>query len=522
MSGFLVTGALLEDTGEITASASPVVLTPSSATILKLSGEGQDGNDQILRLPNASNLQPGVRYYLANRSGVPAEVQDNTTSPFARVEPGFEGEFRLLESGVWDASIYPSVKVGTEDLSLNLVSSGMWSWVSSQLSVSADAFVHIPGLPTTLNKIAKFPSNAIIEYTIPADVASSLAGTYVYINLPNTVQATTGEGAPIEGYYLWFKVGSNGDDPAIADRVGYMVQIAQGDMASTVATAVNTVLTTELSTYLTSAVTDDKVTITYVSSGLVADPMMSDGFSFYYPTAQKTPISLTAPGDVAYVRVRRSTSLPSVDPLEVFTSTLEALDTSDPDLFVVAQNIGFPIGDETSGYRVLIGNQLKLVPNQVAEMHASGAAKGVSGSIQYNRGDNVITADNVFKWDATTRTLFLGDLGITSLSENITLLDNQETPVSILSLDIEDHKNIVLEYSLVRDGNPQVGHIFIVHDGTEASIADNFVAISSLGIQFLASIEESEEFDTTNIVLSYKSSSTGHPATFRYSMRYWV
>ena len=89
----------------------------------------------------------------------------------------------------------------------------------------------------------------------------------------------------------------------------------------------------------------------------------------------------------------------------------------------------------------------------------------------------------------------------------MTLLDNQQEPMEIASFDVATHRNIVLEYSLTRRREPQLGHMFIVHDGVEASIADNFVSLSSIGIQFLASIEG------TNLVFSYKSSATGHPAT---------
>jgi len=514
MSGFLVTGALLEDTEELTASATPVVLTPNSATILKLSGEGDNGSDQVLRLPATSNLQPGVRYYLANRSGVPAEVQDEATNPFATVEPGFEGEFRLLESGVWDASIYPSVRVGTEDLNLSLVCNGQWTWESSSLSVSADAYIHIPGLPNSLNRIAKFPGNAILRYLIPADTASSLAGLYIYVNLPDVLTTTLPEGNV--GFYFWLQVGGLGDDPSISQRIGYMVPIDAGSSASDVATALSAAITNNLSEYVQSVVTDDSFTLTYSTAGLVSDPIVSEGFSFDFVEEQRNELGLSQPNAVAYTKVRRSLALASSLPLPVYQSLLDLLDTSDPDLFIIAQNIGVPEESPESGSRVLIGNQLKLIPGQTAELQANSSAKGPTGAIQYNRGDNILTADNNFVWDSTSKILKMGDLYLTSLVGPITLLDNQEEATEIASFDLMTHKNIIIEYSLVRDGNPQVGHMLLVHDGIEASIADNFVATSSLGIQFLASIED------TNLVLAYKSSDTGHSATLRYSMRYWA
>lgn len=377
MSGFLVTGALVEDTGTILASQTPVVLDPSAPTVLQLGGAG-DGAQQVVRLPTSSNLQPGVRYYLANRSGVPADVQDAQMQSFATVSPGYAAEFRLLANGGWDASVYPSVRVGSENLNLQLVSSGMWSWQSSTLSLSEAAFVRIPGLPDELNRLQPFSASL-------------------------------------------FQVGS-----------------------------------------------------------------------------------------ALFTKIRRSLSLASPQPLAIFTGLLDSLDTSDPDLLIIAHNIG----PETSA-RVLIGNHLKLLPGQTEELHGTSRAKGSSGAVQFNRGDNILTADHNFVWDSTNKTLNIGGLHLSGLVGPITLLDGQSSSREIVVMDPLTVKHVVIEYSLLREGNPQMGQMLLVHDGIDASLSDNYVATNSLGIEFLASIEN------TGLVLSYKSTATGHTATLRYSMRYW-
>ena len=230
MSGFLSTGALLEDTGALIASESPIILTPQSATILHLSGEGIVGSDQVLRLPDATKLQPGVRYYVANRSGVAAEIQKASSESFAKIEPGMQAEFRLLDgdtsAGLWDASIFPSVKVGIEDLNLSLLKGGTWSWSEGKLSITADAFIQIPGLPLSVNRIAKFPDVAATEYTLLADVAGSLNNKYVTLKRPGG-----------SGYYFWFNVNGLGSDPGpIASLTGVQVPVATNANLITVLT----------------------------------------------------------------------------------------------------------------------------------------------------------------------------------------------------------------------------------------------------------------------------------------------
>jgi hypothetical protein len=137
---------------------------------------------------------------------VAAEVQNNSSESFAKIEPGMQAEFRLLDgdtsAGLWDASIFPSVKVGIEDLNLSLLKGGTWSWSEGKLSITADAFVQIPGLPLSVNRIAKFPDVAATEYTLLGDVSGSLNNKYVTIKRPSG-----------SGYYFWFNVNGLGSDP---------------------------------------------------------------------------------------------------------------------------------------------------------------------------------------------------------------------------------------------------------------------------------------------------------------------
>lgn len=505
MSGFLSTGALLEDTGALVASDSPIVLTPQSATILHLSGEGIVGTDQVLRLPDARKLQPGVRYYVANRSSVVAEVQKSSSESFAKIEPGMQAEFRLLEggtsAGLWDASIFPSVKVGIEDLNLSLLKGGNWAWSEGTLSITEDAFVQIPGLPLSVNRIAKFPDFAATEYTLSADVSGSLNNKYVTLQRPNG-----------SGYYFWFNVNGLGSDPGpFASFTGVAVPVGTNANLITVLTALKDAIEgSPANVYFTVTQTPSTLTIQNKEAGKIILPEVSASFSCSFLNSGQDSISLPSEGYAAYTKIRRSENIAvSGTPLTIETiSSLELLDASDADLWILAQNIG--------SNRVLIGKAFRLVDGQSDELFSAGAAKGSTlGSVQYNDGKDLLSGDTSLVWNPSQKTLRLGDLHVTSLTPTLTLLDNQTTPVQLATFDPSAYKNLVLEYSLIRNGKPQMGQLLIVHDGVTASLADNFVAINAVGIEFLAGIEGS------SLVLAYLSTSTGHDATLRYSMRYW-
>lgn len=505
MSGFLATGALLEDTGTLTASDTPIVLTPKSATILHLSGTGTVGEDQIVRLPDATKLYPGVRYYVANRSQVPAEIQTSNSLGFAKIEPGMQGEFRLLDasssSGTWDAAIYPSVKSGTEDLNMTLLKGGIWQWSNGELSTTADAFVQVPGLPLTTNRIAKFPDYGVTQYTLTDDLAGSLNNKTIVLTRPDGT-----------GYYLWLNVDGLGSDPGpFASFTGIEVSVASGDSAQTIITALsNSILSSEANLYFSVLnTTSTTLTINNKELGKINVPNISN-FSCSLVNSGQNKVILPTEGYVAYTEIRRSESLATADtPLTIkIAASSQLLDASSADLWILAQNIGSD--------RALIANFFRLVNGQSDELYSAGAAKGsIIGSVQYNDGKDLLAGDNSFVWNPVQKTLRLGDLYVTSLTPSITLLDNQDTPIQIATFDPLTYKNLVLEYSLIRNGKPQMGQLLIVHDGVTASIADNFVAINSVGIEFLAGIEGS------SLVLAYLSTSTGHNATLRYSMRYW-
>ncbi len=77
MSTFLTTGALKQDIVAISASATPLMLTDVSPTIIHI----KDGTlPQTIALPNAQTLEAGIHYVIVNNSSNIATITDTSAT----------------------------------------------------------------------------------------------------------------------------------------------------------------------------------------------------------------------------------------------------------------------------------------------------------------------------------------------------------------------------------------------------------------------------------------------------------
>jgi hypothetical protein len=154
MSTFLTTGALKEDIIEITASATPLVLTSLSPAIIHVKGI----TTQLIILPKATTLENGIHYFIINDSTGPVTVNDYSYSIMGVIYKGFSLNLYLcsnaLPAGSWVSStVDPSL---FNDKNLKLIGGGFWSWdyATTTLSFTADAYIIVDGLLPTANTIA--------------------------------------------------------------------------------------------------------------------------------------------------------------------------------------------------------------------------------------------------------------------------------------------------------------------------------------------------------------------------------
>lgn len=140
-------------------------------------------------------------------------------------------------------------------------------------------------------------------------------------------------------------------------------------------------------------------------------------------------------------------------------------------------------------------------------------AAGNTGEIQYKGIDGNLAADSKFHIDPVDAVVSLDGLEITTLKSE-TLLDNQAAPITAFSYP-DTILYAVIEYSLDRDGDRQLGTILITHDSSAIEIVNNNIFTTVTGITFSAILAGG------NVELQYTSTSTGDDALMKYSMRRW-
>lgn len=112
MSSFNENGALVEAVTRTVTSGTPLVLTHKSAPIQEFSG----ATAQIVRLPNATLLSVGQRFFFANRSSALLTIQYQDTSTLTTIKTLNQSDVFVLDvstaNGIWDVATSVEVSVG--------------------------------------------------------------------------------------------------------------------------------------------------------------------------------------------------------------------------------------------------------------------------------------------------------------------------------------------------------------------------------------------------------------------------
>jgi hypothetical protein len=98
-----------------------------------------------------------------------------------------------------------------------------------------------------------------------------------------------------------------------------------------------------------------------------------------------------------------------------------------------------------------------------------------------------------------------------------TLIDNTSSPTIVEQWAIASYTAIQIFYSISRGvGLAECGTIYIITDGTDASIAQEGADLGSDGVEFTANVSGG------NIQLLYTTTSTGTSATMHYKVQKWL
>lgn len=153
------------------------------------------------------------------------------------------------------------------------------------------------------------------------------------------------------------------------------------------------------------------------------------------------------------------------------------------------------------------------VPNYPSAGSGTPAA-GATGDIQFKSSGGNLDGDTQFKWDTTEKAINLNGQLSGALKGPVAVLDNQVTDVNLVTW-ADSYEFFVMEYSLTRDTDSQVGRIMITHNGVTTAISDDFVGTSGLGVTFSADLSGGL------VRLRYTSTSTGFAGVFKYSLKRW-
>lgn len=155
------------------------------------------------------------------------------------------------------------------------------------------------------------------------------------------------------------------------------------------------------------------------------------------------------------------------------------------------------------------------VPSYTGASGSSSTAAGSPGDVQFAGATGNLNANAKFNWDNSNEVLGLNGLSIDPL-KTFSILDNQASPQTILTLSATTNKFIIAEYSLIRGSDTQIGTLLITTNGVSAQIVDNNINTASVGVTFSVALSAG------NIIIKYITTSTGSNATMKYSLRRWA
>lgn len=156
------------------------------------------------------------------------------------------------------------------------------------------------------------------------------------------------------------------------------------------------------------------------------------------------------------------------------------------------------------------------IPNYSTSSSSTVTAAGTTGDVQFRGSGGNLDADSDFNWDVSGKELNLGGYNIGILEGPTSVFDNQSSPTSIITVGASTNRYLIIDYSIVRDGNYRVGSLLVTHDGTNAVLTDTNTSTNPTGVTFSAAISG------PSLEIRYTSTNTGFNGTFKYSIRRWI
>ena len=149
----------------------------------------------------------------------------------------------------------------------------------------------------------------------------------------------------------------------------------------------------------------------------------------------------------------------------------------------------------------------------------STASSGVTGSgtnqqIAFWNSSSNITGNTNFSIDTSKSAIIYGSQEQVA-STSVTLADNQASAATIFTYPVA-YRYVIVEYGVSRNGTFRTGRLLIANDGTIASLSDDEVETTAVGILFSADISGG------NVRVRYTTTSTGFAPVISFAYRRWA
>jgi hypothetical protein len=154
------------------------------------------------------------------------------------------------------------------------------------------------------------------------------------------------------------------------------------------------------------------------------------------------------------------------------------------------------------------------IPSYSAAPVSLVTAAGSTYDIQWRGTLGYLDADTRLKWDATNNAINQNGMLNLGLSSGITLNDNQVSAADLITV-ADSYKFFVVDYSITRDSDAQVGRLLVTHNSVITSITDDSTQTAAVGVTFSAVLSGG------NLIIRYTTTNTGFSGTFKYSGKLW-
>ena len=142
------------------------------------------------------------------------------------------------------------------------------------------------------------------------------------------------------------------------------------------------------------------------------------------------------------------------------------------------------------------------------------SAAGSVGDIQFHGSDGNLAGNPNLKWQGAEQSIDLNGYLIGRLNGPVSLSDNQTSPTVAFSYPATS-RFAVIDYSIERGGEFEVGQLLVTHNGTTATLTKTATSTGSLGINFAA------DLSGLSVRVLYTSTNTGNNAELKYTLKRW-